>query len=114
MRWSTIASLSMRRAHWERTDAQMIIDVHAHCTPTAFTAMQERISGPQPAREPYPVFSGGAPPPRSDAPAEIEARLKLMDEAGVQMQVLSQPAGPYFNDAEQAAEGARLINDSYA
>ncbi|HEY1293787.1 MAG TPA: amidohydrolase family protein [Chloroflexota bacterium] len=92
----------------------MIIDVHAHCTPNAYTAMQERINGPQPAREPYPVFSGGPPPARSDAPADIEARLKLMDEAGVQMQVLSQPAGPYFDDVDQATEGARLINDSYA
>ena len=37
-----------------------------------------------------------------------------MDEAGVQMQVLSQPAGPYAADAAEAAEGARLINDGFA
>ena len=30
------------------------------------------------------------------------------------MQVLSQPAGPYFDNVEQATEGARLINDGYA
>jgi predicted TIM-barrel fold metal-dependent hydrolase len=92
----------------------VIVDVHAHCTPNTYTALLERIGGRQPAGEPYPVFDGGPPPPRSDAPDDIDARLKLMDEAGVQMQVLSQPAGPYFDDVDQATEGARLINDGYA
>jgi 6-methylsalicylate decarboxylase len=91
----------------------MIVDVHAHCTPTAFADMAARLS-PTRRGEPYPTFHGGPPPPRSDAPEEIEARIRLMDEAGVQMQVLSQPAGPYFHTAADAVEGARLINDSYA
>src|SRR5436309_1482559 len=73
----------------------MIIDAHAHCTPTAYTAMLARIGGQQRGGEPYPTRPGVPAPPRSDEPAEIEARLALMDEAGVQMQVLSQPAGPY-------------------
>src|SRR5438067_2387896 len=91
----------------------MIVDVHAHCTPNAFTELAARFA---PARrgEPYPTYHGGPPPPRSDAPEEIEARLALMDEAGVQMQVLSHPAGPYFATAADAVEGARLINDSYS
>jgi len=91
----------------------MIVDVHAHCTPLAFTELAARLA---PARrgEPYPTVQGGPPPPRTDAPEEIQARLKLMDEAGVQMQVLSQPAGPYFNNPADAVQGARLINDSYA
>jgi 6-methylsalicylate decarboxylase len=92
----------------------VIIDVHAHCTPGAYTDWLARTAGPQPAREPYPPRPGADPPPRTDAPADVEARLKLMDEAGVRMQVLSQPNGPYLADAAAAAAGARLINDSYA
>jgi predicted TIM-barrel fold metal-dependent hydrolase len=92
--------------------ARVIVDAHAHCTPQAFTQLAARVA---PARrgEPYPTRGGGPPPPRSDAPEEIDGRLALMDEAGVQMQVLSQPAGPYFDDPAAAVEGARLINDSY-
>jgi predicted TIM-barrel fold metal-dependent hydrolase len=91
----------------------VIIDVHAHCTPVAYAEMLARTAGQQAPREPYPTRPGTTPPPRSDDPAEIEARLKLMDEAGVQMQVVSQPAGPYLANAEDAAAGARLINDGY-
>src|SRR4051794_38481786 len=91
----------------------MIVDVHAHCTPVAFTELSARL-GPARRGEPYPTFHGGAPPPRTDTPEDVESRLELMDEAGVQMQVLSQPAGPYFDNADDAVMGAKLINDSYA
>lgn len=91
----------------------MIVDVHAHCTPVAFSELESRLV-PVRRGEPYPTFDGGPPPPRTDTPADIEARLALMDEAGVQMQVLSHPAGPYFENAADAVEGARLINDSYS
>jgi predicted TIM-barrel fold metal-dependent hydrolase len=91
----------------------MIVDAHAHCTPEAFATMAARL-GPARRGEPYPTHTGGPPPPRSDSPSDVEGRLALMDEAGVQMQVLSQPAGPYFDNAADAAEGARLINDSYS
>jgi 6-methylsalicylate decarboxylase len=91
----------------------MIVDVHAHCTPEAFTELAARVA---PARrgEPYPTRDGSPPPPRGDSPQEVEARLQLMDEADVAMQVLSQPQGPYFSDAADAVAGARLINDSYS
>ena len=92
----------------------MIIDVHAHCTPTAYTTMRAHAGGRLRNDEPYPTRPGLPPPPRSDAPADIQARLALMDEAGVQMQVFSQTAGPYLADAAEAAEGARLINDGFA
>jgi len=92
----------------------MIIDAHAHCTPTAYTEKLARAGGAQRNGEPYPTRPGVAAPPRSDTPADIQARLKLMDEAGVQMQVLSQPAGPYVAEAAEAVEGARLINDGFA
>jgi predicted TIM-barrel fold metal-dependent hydrolase len=49
------------------------------------------------------------------AGAELEARLRLMDRAGVQLQVLSAcPQEPYVQDREKAARAARLVNDQYA
>jgi aminocarboxymuconate-semialdehyde decarboxylase len=47
--------------------------------------------------------------------AELEARLRLMDRAGVQMQVLSAcPQLPYGEDGQKAATAARFVNDQYA
>jgi predicted TIM-barrel fold metal-dependent hydrolase len=47
--------------------------------------------------------------------AELDARLRLMDRAGVQMQVLSAcPQTPYGGDAKKAADAARFVNDQYA
>jgi 6-methylsalicylate decarboxylase len=91
----------------------MIVDAHAHCTPVAFTEQAARLA---PARRgtPYPTYHGGPPPPTTDSPEDVEGRLALMDAAGVQMQVLSHPQGPYFANASDAVEGARLINDSYS
>src|SRR5580693_1010889 len=47
--------------------------------------------------------------------AELDARLRLMDRAGVQMQVLSAcPQLPYGQDGKKAARAARFANDQYA
>jgi 6-methylsalicylate decarboxylase len=47
--------------------------------------------------------------------AELDARLRLMDRAGVQMQVLSAcPQLPYGGDGQKAARTARFVNDQYA
>jgi 6-methylsalicylate decarboxylase len=47
--------------------------------------------------------------------AEFEARLRLMDRAGVQLQVLSAcPQVPSGDDAEKAGEAAQFVNDQYA
>ena len=47
--------------------------------------------------------------------AELDARLRLMDRAGVDMQVLSAcPQLPYGEDGQKAAETARFVNDQYA
>jgi 6-methylsalicylate decarboxylase len=47
--------------------------------------------------------------------AELTARLRLMDQAEVQMQVLSAcPQSPYAEDEKKAAEAARFVNDQYA
>ncbi len=46
---------------------------------------------------------------------ELAARLKLMDRAGVDMQVLSAcPQMPYSNDRDAAVRVARFVNDQYA
>ena len=46
--------------------------------------------------------------------AELAARLRLMDRAGVQMQVLSAcPQTPYGGDGKKAANAARFVNDQY-
>ena len=47
--------------------------------------------------------------------AELDARLQLMDRAGVQIQVLSStPQSPYLDDASKAVRAARFVNDQYA
>jgi aminocarboxymuconate-semialdehyde decarboxylase len=47
--------------------------------------------------------------------AELAARLRLMDRAGVDMQVLSAcPQSPYAEDAAKAVAAARFVNGQYA
>ena len=90
----------------------MIIDVHAHYFPKAYTDLLLRIGGrslPEAARP------RTARPMREDDPAGILARLQQMEEAEVQMQVLSPAASPPYAEKEaDAVEAARLINDGYA
>ena len=46
---------------------------------------------------------------------ELDARLRLMDRAGVDMQVLSaSPQLPYGEDRDKAVAAARFVNDQYA
>lgn len=92
----------------------MIIDVHAHVTPTAYLDLIERVTGQPRPGEAYPTRPGLTPPTRTDTPADVEVRLRLMDEAGVTLQVISHPPGPYFPNEADAVAGARLINDAYA
>jgi len=47
--------------------------------------------------------------------AELDARLRLMDRAGVGIQVLSAcPQVPYSEDRQKAARAASFVNDQYA
>ena len=90
----------------------MIVDVHAHYFPPAYTELLLRIGGrslPEAAR---PLT---ARPMRQDNPSSLLTRLQQMDEAEVQMQVLSPAASPPYADTEaDAVAAARLLNDSYA
>jgi predicted TIM-barrel fold metal-dependent hydrolase len=46
---------------------------------------------------------------------ELDARLRLMDRAGVEMQVLSaSPQLPHSEDRQKAVAAARIVNDQYA
>src|SRR5207247_1431543 len=52
--------------------------------------------------------------PHTDSPADVEARLRAMDEAGVKMQVLSHGImAPYAEKEADAVDVARLTNDEY-
>jgi predicted TIM-barrel fold metal-dependent hydrolase len=79
----------------------MIIDVHAHYYPAPYL---ELIGKP------------GLPLPSSAALGRqsIAGRLALLDQAGVDTQVLSvSQAQPYLPGASAAAQAARLVNDLY-
>lgn len=93
----------------------MIIDVHAHLTAQKFremsAALDGRVAGPEVAA--YPLPAGHTrPSPSSDSTPDVEGRLALMDEAGVQMQILSQLSGGHRN--EQVIEAVQASNDIYA
>src|SRR5262245_9756262 len=90
----------------------MIVDIHAHYFPKAYNDALMSIGGrslPEAAR---PIT---ARPLRNDDLSSIPVRLEQMDEADVQMQVLSPAASPPYAEKEaDAVAAARLINDTYA
>jgi predicted TIM-barrel fold metal-dependent hydrolase len=85
----------------------MRIDVHAHYWTTDYLDLLSDF-GATDADAPRSLGAGGAQ-------AEIETRLRLMDEAGVQMQILSvSPQMPHFGELDHAVQAAQLANDLYA
>jgi predicted TIM-barrel fold metal-dependent hydrolase len=83
----------------------MRIDVHAHYWTDDYLDLLIDL-GQADAGAARGIGGGGA---------ELEARLRLMERAGVEMQVLSAcPQLPYGEDAQKAARAARFVNDQYA
>jgi predicted TIM-barrel fold metal-dependent hydrolase len=85
----------------------VLIDVHAHYFPETYIEAVRRFGG----RAPGAMFEQ----PTTDTPAHVEARLRLMDEAGVQLQILSPNAVmPYAPVEADGVAAARAGNDAYA
>ena len=78
----------------------MLIDVHAHQFPERYVALMARHG-----RELLAVLAGGT----------VDERIRQMDEAQVDLQILS-PSNfmPYLENETDAREAARVLNDGYA
>ncbi|MFK0112857.1 amidohydrolase family protein [Streptomyces sp. NPDC091217] len=85
----------------------MPIDVHAHLYPSTYLDLLEEGGVTTTA-----AHRGlGA----DDTGADLDARFALMNEAGVDLQILSvAPVTGYLADRERAVTATRLINDRYA
>src|SRR5580704_15079560 len=84
----------------------MRIDVHAHYWTAGYLDLLVDL-GKADAGAARGIGAGGG--------AELAARLRLMDRARIDIQVLSAcPQSPYGEDAEKAATAARFVNDQYA
>jgi 6-methylsalicylate decarboxylase len=84
----------------------MRIDVHAHYWTEDYLDLLADLGK---------ADAGAARGIGAGAGAELEARLRLMDRAGVEMQVLSAcPQLPYGEDGTKATTAARFVNDQYA
>src|SRR5262249_22771407 len=89
----------------------MICDVHAHYTPKNFSEfMGDRFASPTHLA----VKRGLARHPFSDTQEDIEARFRLMEDAGVGRQVLSPNHPPYLPDEAECVTAVKMLNDAYA
>jgi aminocarboxymuconate-semialdehyde decarboxylase len=83
----------------------MSIDIHAHYFPSEYVDRLASL-GSRSVLTVRRAFGGGM---------DLEERLSLMDEAGIELQVLTVgPQVPYFEHLEDAAGAARLANDLFA
>ena len=86
----------------------MLVDVHVHHSPAAYVEAMGRLAGAERPR-------GWVKLPHTDSDADVNKRLELMDEAGVEVQVLSHGImAPYVQSEAGAVEAARACNDGYA
>ena len=84
----------------------MRIDVHAHYWTEDYLDLLVDL-GKTDAGVVRGIGAGGG--------AELQARLRLMERAGIEMQVLSAcPQLPYGEDEKKATRAARFVNDQYA
>ncbi|MBH1937577.1 amidohydrolase [Streptomyces sp. AV19] len=85
----------------------MRIDTHAHYYPAAYLDLLTRFGSHDTDIARVPCAG--------DADGDVETRLRMMDEAGVDVQILSaSPQLPHFEDRSHAVEAARTANDLYA
>lgn len=96
----------------------MIIDVHTHYLPRSYRPMLETLTALSGART-TPRATPTAEARRmfeamSDEPGMIDQRLDMMNDAGVERQILSPGSmAPYAADSQLAVDAARMLNDSY-
>ncbi len=84
----------------------MRIDVHAHYWTDDYLDLLVELGKTDTGTQRGMGAGGGA---------ELDARLQLMDRAGVEMQVLSaSPQLPHGDDRQKAVAAARFVNDQYA
>ncbi|WP_083015380.1 amidohydrolase family protein [Mycobacteroides saopaulense] len=85
----------------------MRIDIHAHLWSDDYLALLDGYG--RAGTDVHRRLGAGAT--RED----LDGRFALMDEAGVDLQVLTAtPASPHFEDEAAATESARFVNDEYA
>ncbi|STY29191.1 5-carboxyvanillate decarboxylase [Legionella wadsworthii] len=87
--------------------SNMIIDVHAHCFPKKYLDDIEKKGGN--------LVDVARKMKAGITDDELGERFKVMDNAGVDLQVLSiVPQVPYFTTKTEAVKSAQMANDLYA
>jgi predicted TIM-barrel fold metal-dependent hydrolase len=90
----------------------MITDVHAHCVPDPYRQLLDSSGFMRSPGRGVALAGPGPGAVLGDDQASIERRLAMMDEAGVERQVLSPPGlAPYSHDSSAAVAAARMCND---
>ncbi|OLT38166.1 hypothetical protein BJF79_05375 [Actinomadura sp. CNU-125] len=85
----------------------MRVDVHAHYYPVDYLDTLRNYGSQATDTARMPCAGSTAD--------DVDARLRMMDRAGVDMQIMSAtPQMPYFEDREHAVTAARMANDMYA
>jgi aminocarboxymuconate-semialdehyde decarboxylase len=88
-----------------------IVDVHAHCLPAELDELLLGRHGIDVLLRPKLTSPEAAV---SDWEEDVLERLRLMDEAGVAVQVLSVPPPPLLRAEADAVQVAQLANDAHA
>ena len=88
----------------------MIVDIHAHMLPRRLDPILKRNNLNLMM---IPTITP-AGTPTDDSESEVDARLKLMDKAGTDVQILSPPPIPALATQADTIEAAQIVNDSFA